>query len=118
MNTNLDMLPGDLAELEFEKNADLYVTTAALLNDMLPGTSWKVDVTGAGCVNGRIGCVEIELYATPDGGWGLSAGPTTYRPDDLSDFEVRAYGESALELAQEALGDVWQVVAMSSECAA
>jgi hypothetical protein len=118
MNTNHDLLPGDAAELEFEKNADLYVATAAMLNEMIPGSSWTVEVMGSGCVNGRVGCVEIELYATPDGGWGLSAGPTTYRPADLNDFELRAYGESALELVQEMLGEVWQVVSMSSRFAA
>jgi hypothetical protein len=118
MNTNHDLLPGDAAELEFEKNADLYVATAAMLNEMIPGSSWTVEVMGSGCVNGRVGCVEIELYATPDGGWGLSAGPTTYRPADLNDFELRAYGESALELVQETLGEVWQVVSMSSRFAA
>ena len=112
MPTN--MLPGDLNTLAFNLNADLFSTTADVLTAAIPGSMWSVNIVGAGHLSGRVGCVEIELYAAPEGGWSLSAGPTTYRPADLGEFELNAYGASAVELVQEALGDAWLAVAMAS----
>jgi|AntDeeMinimDraft_6_1070357.scaffolds.fasta_scaffold01172_8 hypothetical protein len=108
------LLPGDLNAIKFGATCDLLSSTCAALAAAIPGSMWRVETTGAGYVSGRVGCVEVHMHLADDGSWSATAGPTTYRPFDLGEFECNASGDEVLELAHEILGDAWLAVAMAS----
>lgn len=111
-------LPADLNAARFERNHDMLRATATELTAALPGSSWSVTDFYGGYVTGRVGCVDVDLHPTDDGGWSGTAHPATYCPADLAELSPNADGAAAVELAQEILESVWELVAMASECAA
>lgn len=115
MNT---LSPAELNAARFELTYPLLKSTSAELTAAIPGSSWRVEDSCGGYLTGRVGCVEIELMPQVDGLWSATAHPTTYKPADLGEFDLTAYGAAAVELAMEVLGESWELVSMASRFAA